>query len=221
MYIPALIPERDRKMFEKGNMGRRCGFGQRLAVIVVDMTRGFVEDEFPLGCGATGQPAVRAIRQLLDATRPLGIPTFYTTSAPGTDAEWGRWLDKGTAADDSGLMRTPEAWAVAPLIAPEKGEVVLYKNKPSAFFGTQLVSLLTYHNADTVIVTGMVTSGCVRATVVDAFSYNFRVVVPIECVADRGQISHEVNLFDMDMKYADVMPLADVLKHLEEVAART
>ncbi len=87
------------------------------------------------------------------------------------------------------------------------------KSKPSAFFGTPLASMLTYLGVDTLVVTGMVTSGCVRATVVDAFSHNYRVVVPIECVADRSATSHQVNLFDMDMKYADVLPLADVLAH--------
>jgi nicotinamidase-related amidase len=81
--------------------------------------------------------------------------------------------------------------------------------------------MLAYHSIDTVIVTGMVTSGCVRATVIDAFSYNYRVIVPIECCADRGEISHQVNLFDMGMKYADVVPLEEVMKHLATLEPQT
>jgi len=91
---------------------------------------------------------------------------------------------------------------------------VITKTKPSAFFGTPLASILTYLGIDTIVLGGMVTSGCVRATVIDAFSHNYRVIVPLECVADRSPTSHEVNLFDIDMKYADVLPLAEVLAHL-------
>ena len=89
--------------------------------------------------------------------------------------------------------------------------------RPSAFFGTLLPSLLTYHGVDTVIVTGMTTSGCVRATAVDAFSYNYRVIVPVECVADRSPTAHLANLFDIDMKYGDVVPAAEVREYIESL----
>ena len=115
-------------------------------------------------------------------------------------------------------MLRPEAHEIAPILKPQPGEVEIVKGKPSGFFGTSLASMLAYHSVDTVMVTGMVTSGCVRATVVDAFSYNYRVIVPIECSADRGDISHQINLFDMDMKYADVIPLDEVLDHLATLA---
>ena len=94
------------------------------------------------------------------------------------------------------------------------GEVIIPKLRPSGFFGTSLADMLIYHQVDTVIVTGMTTSGCVRATAVDAFSYNFRVVVPEECSGDRAVVSHKVSLFDMHMKYADVVPLEAVLDRL-------
>ena len=94
---------------------------------------------------------------------------------------------------------------------------MIVKGKPSAFFGTQLHSMLTYHNVDTLIITGMVTSGCVRATVDDAFSYDYRVIIPEECVADRAEVPHRVNLFDMEMISADVIELEEVLRHLREV----
>jgi nicotinamidase-related amidase len=105
-------------------------------------------------------------------------------------------------------------------VAPREGDVLLPKKHPSAFFGTALASHLIDLHADTVVVTGCTTSGCVRGTVVDAFAYNFKVVVPEECVYDRGATSHAVNLFDMSEKYADVAPAAEVIAALERIAAK-
>jgi len=213
-YVPDIIPAAERERYAKGHMGKRVGLGARPAVLVVDMTRAFTEDRFPLGCSSAGAPCAAAIRTLLEAVRPSGVPVLYTRyDAFAADAEWGRWLDKGTGAEPDSLMRGPEAHEIADAVKPASRDIVVTKSKPSAFFGTPLASMLTYLGVDTVVVTGMVTSGCVRATVVDAFSLNYRVIVPIECVADRSPTSHQVNLFDMDMKYADVLPLADVLAH--------
>lgn len=213
-YVPDIIPSEERARYAKGNMGKRVGFGGRPAVLVVDMTRAFTEDRFPLGCTAAGVPCAAAIRTLLEAVRPLGVPVLYTRyDAFAADAQWGRWLDKGTGAEPDSLMREPDAHEIADAVKPAAADIVITKSKPSAFFGTPLASMLTYLGVDTVVVTGMVTSGCVRATVIDAFSHNYRVIVPLECVADRSPTSHQVNLFDIDMKYADVMPLAAVLAH--------
>jgi maleamate amidohydrolase len=159
-----------------------------------------------VGFGA--RPAVLVV----DMTRAFTEDRFRY-DAFAADAEWGRWLDKGTGAEPDSRMRGPEAHEIADAIKPGPGDIVVTKSKPSAFFGTPLASMLTSLGVDTLVVTGMVTSGCVRATVIDAFSHNYRVVVPLECVADRSATSHQVNLFDMDMKYADVLPLADVLAH--------
>ena len=214
-YIPDVIPEGERARYAKGRMGARVGIGRRPAVLVVDMTRAFTEDRFPLGSSKAGEPCLHAIRRLLDAARPLRVPVLYARYAAfQTDTEWGRWIDKGTASEPDSPMRTAEAHEIPDIIEPERGDVVVTKSKPSAFFGTPLPALLTHLGVDTTIVTGMVTSGCVRATVVDAFSYNYRVIVPIECVADRSEISHQINLFDMDMKYADVLPLPEVIERL-------
>jgi nicotinamidase-related amidase len=214
-YIPDIIPAAERERYARGNMGKRVGWGARPALLVVDMTRAFTEDRFPLGCTAAAAPCIAAIRTLLDAARPAGWPVFFTRYADfPADVQWGRWLDKGTGAEPDSLMRHPEAHQIAAPLAPGPGEVVLVKTKPSAFFGTPLASQLTYLGVDTVVVTGMVTSGCVRATAVDAFSHNLRVIVPLEAVADRSATSHQVNLFDIDMKYGDVVPVAEVLAHL-------
>lgn len=219
VYIPDIIPKEDAEIFEKyhGTSRRRVGFGRKAAVIVVDMTNAFVLDDYPTGYSKTGIPCARAIKELLEHARAAGLPVIYTKgilfSHPEEDALRGRWIDKTSPLPREVLEVANQIYHE---IVPVRGDIVIEKAKPSAFFGTQLVSILNYLGIDTLIVTGMVTSGCVRATVVDAFSYNYRVIVPEECVADRSQISHKVNLFDMDMKYADVMKLDDVIANIEK-----
>ncbi len=214
-----VIPEAERRIYEKGAMGRgRVGMGEKPAIIVVDMTYGFVDSAFPLGHSETGWPAVAAIRRLLDHARPLGVPIFYSRAKAGTTAcELGRW--KGGGANANPGMQDPKANTIVAEIAPQPGDVVMAKTGPSVFFGTDLPSYLMYHRVDTAIVTGMVTSGCVRGTAIDAFSYNLRVIVPQECVADRGQTSHKVALFEIHMKYGDVLSLDEVLPELEGACA--
>ncbi len=102
-------------------------------------------------------------------------------------------------------------------IAPVEGELVIERSCARAFFGTDLVKVLNYHHVDTVIVIGTSTSGCVRATVIDAASYNYYVIVPVECVADRSELSHKVNLVEMDMKYADVIRLEEILDYFKSL----
>jgi maleamate amidohydrolase len=215
-YVPDLIPPSDFGMYQKAGLGHRIGFGRVPAVLVVDATRAFVEDEFPLGNSRMGQPAVAAIRRLLDTARAQQVPVFFTRMDPfKSPTEAGRWYD--VAPGVLGQPDDPQAIAggmIPPIISPQPGETVITKPKPSAFFGTGLQSQLVFHGIDTLIVTGMVTSGCVRATVDDAFSYNYRVIVPVECVADRAEVPHFVNLFDMDMISADVLPLQTVLEYL-------
>ncbi|MFQ5911709.1 MAG: isochorismatase family protein [Nitrospinota bacterium] len=212
----SLFSQEDLKYFEKGHPGGRVGFGSRAAVVVVDMSRAFVEDEYPLACEKTGRPCAAAIGRLLDAARSVEIPVFYTTGIVFDQPVLkGRWK-----SDHEGpLLMNPRSNEIVEDIAPRPGEIVIRKSKPSAFFGTDLNAYLIYHNVDTLIVTGMVTSGCVRATVVDAFSLNYRVTVPIECSADRSDTSHKVSLVDMHMKYADVVPLDEVIAYLEGVRA--
>ncbi len=212
----SLFSAEDLQYFEKGHPGGRIGFGNRPAVVVVDMTRAFVEDEYPLACEKTGRPCAAAIGRLLDAARAVEIPVFYTGGIVSDQPILrGRWKSN----HENPLLNTPKAHEIVEEIAPQPGELVIRKSKPSAFFGTDFNAYLIYHNVDTLIVTGMVTSGCVRATVVDAFSLNYRVVVPIECSADRSQTSHKVSLVDMHMKYADVIPVDEVIGYLEGVRA--
>jgi maleamate amidohydrolase len=215
-YVPDVIPDSDLAMYRKANFGHPIGWGRKIGIVVVDMTRAFVEDRFALGSARMGQVALRGIARLLEVARPIGIPVFFTRMVPFRNrSEAGRWYDSCPGifgrADDPAAHESAE---IPPGIAPRPHEPVIVKGKPSAFFGTQLHSMLTFHNVDTLIITGMVTSGCVRATIDDAFSYDYRVIIPEECVADRAEVPHRANLFDMEMISADVLPLEEVLRYL-------
>ena len=194
----------------------RAGFGKRPALIVVDMSVGFTDPESPLHCDL--EPVVEAIDRLLAATRAARLPVVYTTVAyDDTGKEKARvFIDKvPTLLTLEAGGRWPE---IDPRLAPQPGEPVLTKLFASAFYGTPLATLLMAQQCDGVIVTGASTSGCVRATAVDALQHGYRVVVPREAVGDRSPSAHEANLYDIDAKYGDVLPLDDVLQHLDRFA---
>ncbi len=200
-----LVPESDLRMYGKGGYGTTFGAGNKPAVIVVDMTLAFVDEHFGQG-SPTGPPAAKNIRRLLEVARSKKAPVIYSVGTGGKKpAERGRWQAGGIP---------PEANEIWPEVAPESEDIVIAKRKPSVFFGTDLASVLNFYNVDTTIITGMTTSGCVRATVLDAFSYNYYVIVPEECVADRADTPHRLNLFDIHMKYGDVLPLSQVESYL-------
>jgi maleamate amidohydrolase len=218
-YIPDVIPEVDRQTRQRAGIGRRVGFGSRIAIIVVDMCRYTVEERSPLSCGEAGWRATHAIARLLEAARPRGVPIIYSTqrtAEPYSGDTGGRLLSKAIAQDSAFAT---ELWPheILDEVAPQPGDVVLVKPKPSFFFGTQLASILVERRIDTVIITGTTTSGCIRATVDDAAALNYRVIVPFEAVADRYTLSHQVTLFDIDSWLGDVMPLEEVVAHLETV----
>jgi maleamate amidohydrolase len=194
----------------------RAGFGTRPALIVVDMSVGFTDPESPLHCDL--EEVVGAIAQLLAASRAARYPVLYTTVA---------YDDAGKKAatvfiDKVPALLTLEAgsrWVeIDPRLAPQPGEAVVTKLFASAFYKTPLASLLAAQQVDGVIVTGASTSGCVRATAVDALQHGYRVVVPREAVGDRNLAAHEANLYDIDAKYGDVLALDDVLEHLGQFA---
>jgi nicotinamidase-related amidase len=149
----------------------------------------------------------------------MSVPIFYST-APSrqTVLTAGRWHGKNSRGTEDFHSQAQDGNEIVHEIAPQDGDIVILKDKPSVFFGTPLMSYLHELQVDTLLVAGTTTSGCVRATVVDAFSYNFKVAVVEECVFDRGQTSHKVNLFDMQAKYADVVPLEAALSYLDELS---
>jgi maleamate amidohydrolase len=222
-----LFGEDEMALREAGGYGEHIGVGSRPAVIVIDAIRSFTgypgEDHmesvktFRTSCGPYAWAAIPAIERLLAAGRERELPTFFTRAAL-LPAEYRR----GKARKNRRLGKeSPEVRAIGheypDEIAPLPGELIIEKHKPSVFFGTPLLNHLQVLEVNHVIVAGTTTSGCVRASVYDAFSYNFGVTVPQECVFDRFQTSHRVALHDMDSKYADVVPLDDVLRELEAV----
>ncbi len=212
--IPAEDVDALRKMWA-GDLPQPQPMGQRPALVVVDMTEAFVRDEYPTGWAATGEPCAAALAGLLDAARAAGTPVIYTVTEPLPHAaQVGAWLRGRPGPSMFPFDSAGPHHRVVPEVAPAPEDIVMAKPKPSAFFGTQLQAVLNALHADTLVVTGMTTSGCVRATVNDAFMLNYPVVVPLECVADRSQLSHEVELFDMGAKYADIVPTDDVLAEL-------
>ncbi|HZG94913.1 MAG TPA: isochorismatase family protein [Mycobacteriales bacterium] len=217
------IPVEDRAALRKmwsGEIPQRAELGSQAALLVIDMTEAFVRDDYPTGWAATGEPCAAALAGVVAAARRHGVPVLYTRTEPlAHAAEVGGWL-RGRPGPSMFPFDSPGPHHdIVPELKPEPADIVFAKPKPSAFFGTQLTGLLTALRVHTVVVTGMTTSGCVRATVNDAFMLNFRVVVPVDCVADRSQLSHEVELFDMGAKYADLVESADVIRGFAAPAA--
>ena len=215
----------DRQVYEAAGYGRRVTRGTRPMLLVIDVTYGFVGHErlpileaierYPNACGEAGWAAVEAIAGLLPAARALGRPVLYSAGFSELGVRGvGLWASKHPRASDAPADHNE----VVAEIAPGPDDLLLPKTKPSLFHGTPLVDLLVRERADTLIVTGGTTSGCIRATVLDAFSYNFPVLVVEEGVFDRGEMSHAVNLFDLDQKYADVVRADEAREYLEMCA---
>jgi len=164
--------------------------------------------------------ALRYIEQLIEAARAKGLPVIYTTGERRSD-NWdaGSWRWKSTRCDEaSGTAHDNiDGNEIVTMIAPGPRDIVIKKQKPSGFFGTNLASYLTLLGCDSVIVVGTTTSGCVRATVVDAFSLNYRVSLAEEGCFDRSEASHAVSLCDMHAKYADVVPTAEILSYFDQL----
>ena len=221
------ITERDRKIFAAAGMGQRAGFGGNTALIIIDVTYAFTGEgddieesvkQYPMSCGKEAWVGVKYNQRLLEAARRAKIPVFYTLTEYRTDkADVGGWAGKQSKADHPSMIEGHKGAAIVKELEPAPGEIVISKKKPSAFFGTPTVAYLIEKKIDTVIITGCTTSGCVRSSVVDAFSLNYKIVVPEECSFDRGQASHAINLFDMHQKYADVIPTDEVISHLEKI----
>lgn len=225
-----VIPEIDREVFAAAGWGQPAGFGARPVLMVIDANYNFVGDRpepilesikrWHFSCGERGWQGIAAIEPVLEKSRQLRLPVIYTTNPRRPDGfDLGVWLLKGGRADEEVDVQGHRGNDIVDRIAPNPGDIFIEKKKPSAFFGTPLASYLVQLRADTIILTGTTTSGCVRATAVDAISYNFRAVIPEECVWDRGELTHKVNLFDLNQKYCDVVDQAAVLGYLSTLQA--
>ena len=225
-----ILTERDKEVFALSGFGKKAGLGQRPALLIIDVNYNFTGDKpepilesvkrFRTSCGEEGWEAVYRIRELLAEARKKHLPTFYTTAEENRSNSTlmiGGWAAKSNRTTEDMTEQWEKANEIVEEIAPQPGDIIVHKQKPSAFFGTALMSMLNEVHADTVLVCGTTTSGCVRASVIDAFSYNMKVSVVEECVFDRGQASHKINLFDMAMKYADVIPLKETVEYIRDL----
>jgi nicotinamidase-related amidase len=223
------LTERDQRVFAESGYGKRAGFGERPVVLVIDVNFNFVGDRpepieqsvkrWRNSCGAEGWEAAERIATLTGAAREQGLPVIFSTGMPSRPDGFdrGRWKDKNTRNAEDLTPERADGNTIIPPIAPKPEDIVIEKSKPSVFFGTLLTSYLVDLQADSIIACGTTTGGCVRATVIDGFSYNFRMSVVEECTFDRGQASHAINLFDMHQKYADVVPLAETLDYVRQL----
>lgn len=215
--IREVASKEDIKGFEKAAFGRRgTGYGTKPVVVVVDMTNEFVDPKYPLASGDLCIKASHAIRELLEEARAVGVPIIYTRGFQGDIHPSVHGISrKATGIPPS--KKLPGANEIYQEISPAAGDIVLEKAKASPFFGTPLPTILNSMGADTLIITGATTSGCVRAAVVDGSSYGYYVMVPLECCGDRSSISHKVSLMDMHMKYADVLNLSEVKEYVRRI----
>ena len=210
------VPDDELANFAKGAFGNRIGIGERPALINIDTTRMFVDPEFPQ-CGAKAMPEMlAAITRITVVFRRLGLPIYYSRRDDRSHpTRRGMWNLKLGNANTHIYAEDPRGDEWPPEYAPRKEDVIVYKNMPSAFFGTNLEAWLRYDRVDTVVMIGVSTSGCVRQAAVDAFSHNFRVTVVEEACGDRSRSAHRANLFDIDMKFGDVEYIDDVIGELE------
>jgi maleamate amidohydrolase len=215
-----IFTEADRALLKKFGRTERQAFGKRPALIIVDVVRSFLgskakstlesAEEYRTSCGEPGWKALGHIRKLLDLFREKRLPVVYTTVDPIiANHSWGpdKWFGPQEKWD-------LESWEIAEEIQPLSTEPIIRKTKASAFLFTPLAAILHNMRADSLVVVGTSTSGCVRATVVDGLSYKYNVFVVEECTFDRFELSHLVSLWDMNAKYADVISITEALESL-------
>ena len=200
---------------------RELFVGRRPAVLAIDLYNQAyqggprpvheVAKEFPSGCGEYAWNAIEPTKQLFAMARARGFPVVYTTGEDRPEARPNRLRSTNRRSGKSG----ENPFGIYEAFSPEPEDLIIYKQRASGFYGTPLVAQLVQMGVDTVLVCGESTSGCVRASVADAYSNGFHVVIAEECVYDRALLSHKVNLFDMHHKYADVMHLGELAEHLE------
>jgi maleamate amidohydrolase len=206
-----MVPMNSDSIYAKQQFGQKTGFGRKPALLIVDFVNGFTDPEV-LGGGNIGE-AVKATVPLLDFFRGqnrLVVFTRIVYADDGSDA--GIWCEKAPRL--RALTEKAHQSQVVQELAPRPGELIVRKTQASAFFATALSGVFIANGVDTIVVAGCTTSGCVRASVIDAMSWNFRPVVAKDCVGDRALGPHEANLFDMGQKYADLLSSREIITAL-------
>jgi nicotinamidase-related amidase len=224
------LTEEDKQHLAASRQHRTVNFGTRPAFLMIDLYRGVFGDEplpllegiktWPGYCGMSAWEALPHIQELLRVAREVGVPIIHITGLgdagmPGWNEAAHRDYPVRKPTDPAAIDRKRREFDIVTELTPRPGETVLKKAAPSAFWGTPLAGQLRYLDVDTLIVAGESTSGCVRASVVEGCTHRYRMQVVEECVFDRHQTAHAMNLFDMNQKYADVIPLTSALAYLQ------
>jgi maleamate amidohydrolase len=209
--------EQTREIYERARLGQSVTLGARPAVLVVDFSRGFTDPQSTLGSDLT--PEVEATGRLLAVAREREIPIIFTTIGFESNLKDGSlWIQKMPALAE---LQIGGKWVeIDPRLERREEETVILKKGASAFFGTNLPSILVSQDVDTVIMCGATTSGCIRATAIDLLQYGYPTLVPRECVGDRAQGPHEANLVDIQAKYAEVVSVEEVQAYIERVSRK-
>jgi maleamate amidohydrolase len=201
-------------IYRRQGIGNKLGFGSSPALAIIDFSVGF-NDPDAFG-GGNIDAAVKRTVGLLEAARRLGMPVAFTRIMYAEDgSNAGVFCLKAPKLKE--LTMSNPLSHIVPELTPIDGEVIIDKTEASAFFGTSFAAWLAYRRVDTLIVAGATTSGCVRATVVDAIAHNIRPIVARDCVGDRAIGPHDANLFDMNQKYADVMDRDEIIATLDKI----
>lgn len=217
------VPEGEQETYRLAGLGGAGGLGLRPALLIIDVQYRSVGDEplpiresirqYPTSCGEVGWKAVEQIVRLVDQFRRSEWPVLYAYVAPKKEYDRDCFANKVPA-----VMEIPErGYEFVREIAPRTTDICIPKKQASAFFGTPLATYLIGLGVDSLILTGCTTSGCIRASAVDACGFNFKSLIPEDAVFDRSPTSHAVNLFDLASKYADVMPTSELLQQLREI----
>ncbi|AUV82779.1 carbamoylsarcosine amidase [Salinigranum rubrum] len=192
--------------------GASVGLGDQPALVVIDLINAFTDPETDLGSDVSG--VIDQAARLLAAFRDHDLPRYFTTVAyEESYGDAGQFIEKVPALRE--LRLGTDAVEVDDRLAPKGDERVVLKKYASAFFGTDLQTELTTHRVDTLVLAGVTTSGCIRATAVDSLQHGYRTIVPADAVGDRAEGPHHANLFDIDAKYGDVVTTDAVLDHLD------
>jgi nicotinamidase-related amidase len=218
-----LMDDEIREVYKSYN--RETYVGAKPALLLIDLYNLVFEGgpkpvreivkEYPKSCGRYAHDAIKPIQELIALARAHRLPLIYSSSETREEVN-----PAGVYATKHKFRGAKDAFKIRDDFKPEPGDLVIYKQRASVFFGTALIANLTRLGIDTLIVCGESTSGCVRASVIDAYSCGYHVVVVEECCFDRSLLSHKVNLFDMHHKYGDVMHLDEVKSHFQANSAR-
>ena len=216
-----IFSEAERALAKKTGFGRRQSFGKRPALIIIDVNNAFIGsvpkpvlesvEEYYTSCGEKGWAALEHIQKLLLTCRSKNVPVIYTTN----DAVTRQFCWGPTKSSSPSGKPDLEGQEIAEAIKPLPSELVIKKTKASAFFGTPMREVLQNLNVDSLLICGTTTSGCVRASIVDAFSHGLTCFLVEECTFDRFELSHLVNLWDINAKYADVITVDEAIGHID------